>query len=73
MSRSFGYRVHEWLADHCKFVQYPGVRVQRRPFFRYPMPWHIRALLVLIGAVTLPICLIAIFLLGVLAWAALTA
>lgn len=72
--KSFIYRAHEWLADHCKWVQYPNVReAQRRPLFKHLMPWSTRALLVLFAVVILPLCAIAMFFLGVLTWATVTA
>lgn len=69
---SFGFRIHEWFADHVKWIQYPGVK-QSRPLFNTEMPWSTRVLLVLFGVITLVICAIALFFLGVFFWAVITA
>jgi hypothetical protein len=29
--RRLKLRIHEWLADHCRWVQYPSVRELREP------------------------------------------
>lgn len=69
-------RVHEWLADRISWVQYPNVQVTegtRSPFWAYEMPWYQRMGLVVMGMVLLGVCAIALFFLGVLFWAAVTA
>jgi hypothetical protein len=67
-------RAHEWLADHVSWVQYPRITPMRRvSFFKTQMPWPTRVALVLFGSTTLVICAIALFFLGLLFWAALTA
>jgi hypothetical protein len=68
-------RAHTWLADHFRWVQYPRVSpFQRRfPFFETAMPWPLRVGLVLFGVIALAICAIALFFLGLLTWAAITA
>lgn len=48
------YHIHEWLADHIKWVQYPGVievRPSRRPLFRwkYGMPLSTRITLAMLS------------------------
>jgi hypothetical protein len=73
MKKSFLYRVHEWLADNVKWVQYPNISTRTRPLFRNAMPWSTRALLTLLGSLALPLCGLALFFLGLFAWAALTA
>lgn len=73
LSKSLKVRCHEWLADHFSFIQYPNIRGPRITFFKNEMPSSTRALLVLIGCITLIGCLIAMFFLGLLAWAAVTA
>lgn len=43
MADSIRFKVHSWLADHVKGVQYPRQEYMpnrpRAPFFKYPMPW----------------------------------
>lgn len=66
--------LHEWLADHVSWVQYPDVRpASVRPFFKHEMPFATRAGLVLFGVITLMICAVALFFIALLAWSALTA
>ena len=69
------FRAHEWLADRVSWVQYPELRrlSPKRRLFRNEMPWTTRAMLILIGSVLLLGCAVALFFLGVLSWAAITA
>jgi hypothetical protein len=68
------FRLHEWLADRTSWVQYPSLRVKPAvPVFKHPLPWSTRALLVLFAMIVLPLCAIALFFLGLLFWAMLTA
>lgn len=68
-------RAHEWLADHVSWVQYPNIRPAgpAPSVWKNQMPWSTRALLVLIGAVAVVVSAVALFFLGLLAWAAITA
>ncbi len=56
--RSLRFRLHEWLADHVKWVQYPRQQYiptaqvparPRRPFFKYQMEWWQRLTLFYAG------------------------
>jgi hypothetical protein len=69
------FRVQDWLADRVSWVQYPQIRrlSPRRALFRHAMPWPTRVLLILVGTSTLLACAIALFFLGLLAWATITA
>ena len=67
------FRIHEWLAERVKWIQYPGVSAETRPLFRNAMPWSTRVLLVLFGSILLVVCAIALFFLGILGWAVITA
>jgi hypothetical protein len=69
---SLKFRIHEWFAERVKWVQYPGVSTDG-PLFRTAMPWSTRILLVLFGVILLVLCAIALFFLGLLAWAVITA
>ncbi len=64
-------RVHEFLADHISWVQYPGVREVRQP--RAIDSPHIPALtrlaLALYALVVIPVSCVLLFLLLGLAWA----
>ncbi len=44
--RSLKFRLHDWLADHVRRVQYPRQRYiparPQRPFWRYQMPLLLR-------------------------------
>lgn len=57
------------------WVQYPRIRRvgARTPFFKHQAPWYLRMALVVVGGSTLAACAIALFFLGLLAWAAITA
>lgn len=70
---SFKFRVHEWLAERVKWIQYPNVSGNQRPLFKTAMPWSTRILLVLFGFIILIVCAIALFFLGLLFWAVITA
>ncbi len=48
MALQLKFRLHEWLADHVRWVQYPRQQYisakqaaprPKRPFWRYQMPW----------------------------------
>lgn len=66
--------MHEWLADRISWIQYPGVSAAvAHPLFKWGMPWPTRMMLVLVGGLVLLLCAVALFFLGVLAWAAVTA
>lgn len=67
------FRIHEWFAERVKWVQYPDVSTESRPLFRTAMPWSTRILLALFGFIILVICAIALFFLGLLFWAVITA
>lgn len=70
------FRAQEWLADRVTWVQYPRIRRLNPPprqVFQHAMPWPLRALLVLVGSGALLVCAVALFFLGLLAWAAITA
>lgn len=64
-------RGHEWLADHIKWVQYPGVRDDSAPRYRwrYAMPVEQRILIATVSGILLFLSLAALFVLLVLAWA----
>lgn len=68
-------RVHEWLADHVSWVQYPNVRAEhgRSLFWKYEMPWYQRMGLVVMGLGLIGISAVALFFLGILFLAAVTA
>lgn len=68
-------RVHEWLADHVSWVQYPDVRAgnRRSLFWKYEMPWYQRMGLVVMGLGLIGVSAVALFFLGLLFWAAFTA
>jgi hypothetical protein len=71
---SFKFRIHEWLAEHVKWIQYPGVQaVSSSPFFKNQMHWSTRMMLVLLGCIVLIVCAIALFFLGLFFWAIITA
>lgn len=52
---SIQFRLHEWLANHVKGIQYPRQQYlpdrSARPFFRYPMPWRQRIYLLQFGVI----------------------
>lgn len=64
-------RGHEWLADHIKWVQYPGVRDDSAPRYRwrYAMPSEQRVLIVTLSSILGFLSLLALLVLMVLAWA----
>ena len=68
-------RVHEWLADHVSWVQYPNVRAEQRRslLWKYDMPWYLRMWLVVLGLWLIGFSAVVLFFLGVLFWAAFTA
>lgn len=68
-------RAHEWLADRVSWVQYPNVRAEhgRSLVWKYEMPWYQRMALVVMGVGLIGVSAIALFFLGVLFWAVLTA
>jgi len=71
---SLKFRLHEWLADHINWVQYPGVSmVSNQPFFKHQMHWTTRISLLMISLFVLAICAVALFFLGLLFWALFTA
>ena len=57
-------RAHEWLADHCSWVQYPDVRravlAKRQPLWiwKYEMPWEKRLAIALGGFALLGVSLV---------------
>lgn len=65
------HRGHEWLADHIKWVQYPGVSDDSLPRIRWvnSMPITQRLLLVTVSGIGLLVLLSALFVLSVTAWA----
>jgi hypothetical protein len=70
-------RAQEWLADRVNWVQYPNInpthrKAQRLQFFKTEMPLATRVGLVLFGCVTLAICAVAMFFLGLIFWAVIT-
>lgn len=71
------FRTHDWIAHRVRWVQYPRIVPRtanaRLSFFKTQMPWPLRVLLVVIGVVVLIGCAIALFFLGVLFWAVITA
>lgn len=69
------HRLQEWAADRFSWVQYPDIRnlQSRRLRFKTAMPWEKRVGLVFAGLFTLLACGIALFLLGILAYALFTA
>jgi hypothetical protein len=68
-------RTQEWLADRISWVQYPNIRAAsaNASIWKTQMPWTTRALLVLVGVVTLAVTAGALFFIGLLAWATITA
>lgn len=69
---SLTYRVHEWLADHCKWIQYPNISTDRAPLFKNQMPLPTRIFLVVIGVALIGACFVATFFLALFFWAILT-
>ena len=69
------HRAQEWLADRIGWVQYPNIRAAGASvsMWKTQMPWSTRALLVLFGAIAVVVSALALFFLGLLAWAAITA
>ena len=70
-------RVHEWLADHISWVQYPQVRAVSAgarvgPQWRVPMPWPYRVVLLVCGLALVGFSLVALGAVGVLFWALIT-
>ena len=73
---SYAHRLQEWAADRVSWVQYPDIRYMRnRPglMFKTQMPWEKRVALVVFGVTALAACAVALFLLGLLFWAIVTA
>lgn len=74
MKQSLGYKLHEWAAEHFTWVQYPDVKnMNAQPFFKYAMPFHYRVGLIVLGLVVLMFCAVALFFLGIIFHAILTA
>lgn len=77
-------RIHEWLADHLPWVQYPEQRAEFIPAnraanekkqgirFKYQMPWEKRLLIFSLAVVTLLITIPLLAFMGMVAWAFLT-
>ena len=70
-------RIHEWLADHVKGVQYPNVyRVspepQGAPLFKYQMPWYVRfaSVIIIPGIIAILLCAASFF--AFIAWVAIS-
>lgn len=82
IAMNISYRVHEWLADHVKWVQYPDISEANRttqPRFRwkYAMPLHTRVsigltslffLIVLIGFLAVVLTVLGSFAVAVLGY-----
>lgn len=64
-------RVHEFLADHISWVQYPGVREvrQSREIESLRIPALTRLALALYSLIVIPVSCVLLFLLLGLAWA----
>jgi hypothetical protein len=75
--RSLITRIHERLAERYRFIQYPRQqylpRQPRRAFFRHDMPLYLRFWLVIAGTVLVGISAVVITLVGLLAYAMVTA
>lgn len=70
MARSFRLRLHEWLADHVRFIQYPGVQDEsRRLYWKYPMPKEQRVFIGMVSSIAIVLLLSAIGAMLVIAWA----
>lgn len=57
------------------WVQYPRIRRvgAKVPFFRHRMPWHIRAALIVFGAITLVVGALGVAGFSFILWATITA
>ena len=74
---NFKLRAQEWLADRISWVQYPDIRPlsanTRRRYFKTEMHWSTRVMLAMISTGVLAMSGAVLALVGLLAWAAITA
>lgn len=65
------HRCHEWLADHVKWVQYPGVKSDNSARYQWEqaMPKEQRVFIATVASIAIVLLLSAIVAMLVVAWA----